>query len=97
MEDLQIFIMMIVVALIIKAAIKVNEANNEGRYLVWFSKTIYNYAGKSQEQIYAILALELEQLNFDEYEISHFSKPLFKKDTSAEYIVYLKRKEDVCE
>jgi hypothetical protein len=95
MENIQIFIMMIVIACIVKAAIKTNAAIRQQRKMVWFSKTIYYYQGKTQQQILAILQLELTMLNLVDYEISHFSKPLFKKDASAEYIVYLKRVDSI--
>ena len=90
MEDFTEIFLLVVMAAIIIAAIKINYQNHQQRKLKWFCKTIYNYAGKSQQQIYEILSLELRELNLTGYEIDHFSKPLFKKDASAEYIVYLK-------
>ncbi len=93
MEDILEIFMVSIIAMVIIAAIKSMYQINQERKLKWFTKTIYNYAGKSQKQIYEILELEIRELDLTGYEIDHFSKPLFKQDASAEYIVYLKKME----
>lgn len=93
MEDIiELFIVCILVLVVVAAISAVYQIHQE-RKLKWFTKTIYNYAGKSQQQIFEILELEIRELDLVGYEIDRFSKPLFKSDASAEYIVYLKKTE----
>lgn len=91
---MEIFLSIILLA-IIAAAVKINLSHYRARKSIWFTKTIYNYKGKSQQQIYAILELELKQLDLTNYEIESFSEPLFKYDASADYVVYLKPKKAI--
>jgi len=91
-EILQILLMVAITVLVLKAAIKTYKQSNELRGCDSYSKTIYNYNNKTQSQIFSILQLEVQH-ELPNREILKFSEPIFKKDGSAEYVVYLKKEE----
>lgn len=96
-EDIQEFLILIVTGAIIQATVFTVAEKRKERQLKRFTKIIYNYAGKTPQQILSILQCELENYQengtFLNYEVYSFSNPKFKKDGSAFYTVYLNQKE----
>lgn len=88
-EDLQLFLFIITMGCVLKAASEAYIVSNKLRKCDTYEKTIYNYRGKTQDQVYAILELEVAH-ELPNREIVAFSNPIFKDDGSVEYIVYLK-------
>lgn len=88
------YIIIVAIALfVLYKGVSLYRSNNKYRHYKQVSKRIYNYAGKTQAQIHSILALELQQLPLGTaYDLVEFSKPIFYKDGSAEYIMYLQPK-----
>ena len=94
MEDIQELIVPFITLLLIIAAIKQNYSNYIERKCKEFPKTIYNFYGKSQAQIYSILELEATEilrLN-PELELHSFSEPLFMIEKQAQYVIYMTKK-----
>ena len=87
-------IVIIVMILVIAAAIKLNYRNRQDRKLLHFNKIVYNYRAKSQKHVYQILSKYVDQLlkRNPDYKVDSFSKPIFKMDGTAIYVIYLKRK-----
>lgn len=57
-------------------------------------RVIYHYDSKTRQQIIDILELETNLLS-EQYEIQEFSKPIFKSDGSATYIIYVTPKNEL--
>ncbi len=94
MEDLQELIIPVLFLLIIVAAAVQNYRNYIERKCKEFDKIIYNYTGKTQEQIYYILELEathILRINPD-LELHSFSEPLFQNEGQAHYVIYMTKK-----
>jgi hypothetical protein len=87
---MELFIIAMIV-LVLVASTKVCVQSYYCRKHKWYSKVIYNVKGKSTAQILTILKLECEEnIDMTGLEIDGFSKPIYRKDGSAEYVVYLK-------
>ncbi len=58
-----------------------------------FEKEIFNYNGKGQKIVYAILQSEVLQLITQNkgFELDRFDKPIFTKYGSAIYTIHLKK------
>lgn len=55
------------------------------------NRVIYNYHSKTRQQIINILELEATLLS-ENYIIHDYSKPIFKNDGTATYIIYVSPK-----
>jgi hypothetical protein len=82
------YIIIAIALLISIKAYKAWEQMQQSRKYKQVNRVIYNYHSKTRQQIIDILELETNLLS-EQYTIHEYSKPLFKNDGSATYIIYV--------
>lgn len=87
------YIIIVIALLVSIKAFKAWFKINKYRKYKQIDRVIYNYDSKTRQQIIDILELETLLLS-EEYDIQEFSKPIFKSDGSATYIIYVTPKNE---
>lgn len=82
------YLILLIAVIVVIKAYKLSKRNKKMRTWKQVNRTIINYNGKTRQQIFEILELETKLLT-QSYTIEEFSKPIFNKDGSTTYIIYV--------